>query len=389
MSNHLPAPTHSSSHRDIAWTFVVKKRLSWFSEMLQLEGTSAEVFQKVIGVPFEFRNAMMVRFYEFLDCRELSTFDTMVTMLLNADDNALVKIAKLCYDRCATFRKFCSALKGENWHARSTTALQSALANFYEEALLMIPVVYFEPNLGQRIRDLLLDQLQKHGSPHSLDECFLLLTSTSKELLIVREHRELLAIAGSIRSNPLVLNRFLSKTSEVAYGELPQEYRRAVDAHVENYSWINTDDIFGRPWNQFDLVDRLRFLVGKDCVAKLNDIDRRRNSKNDSFLALLAELNISGELLTLITSAREFSHLRTHRTEIYVQGMFYLQPLLSEIANRLHLEVDAMKFLSYSEIHSSLRSGTSIPADLLRERRSGMAYDMRDRKITAFFGNAA
>ncbi len=181
-------------HKKVNWVFIVKKRLSWLSEILQVQGTTAQYFQKSLGVDFEFRNARMILFHEYLDGDELAAFDDMILTNMHKNPNYLRSIADRGYRRCDEFSKIGSRMETETWNDRTDKDLLIALREFKESALLMIPVVYFEPNLSEAIRVPLSDQLNAMGQPDRLDEYFLILTSTSKELTVIKEERDLLKI---------------------------------------------------------------------------------------------------------------------------------------------------------------------------------------------------
>ena len=89
--------------QEIEWVFIVKKRLSWLTEMLQVKGTGKQYFQDSLGVNFEYRNARMVLFYEYLDAKELQAFDDMVMTELRNDSGCLHKIAQRSYQNCERF----------------------------------------------------------------------------------------------------------------------------------------------------------------------------------------------------------------------------------------------------------------------------------------------
>jgi phosphohistidine swiveling domain-containing protein len=375
--------------KEIDWVFTVKKRLSWVSEMLQAKGTDKQYFQDSLGINFEYRNVRMVLFYEYLDNKELQTLDDMVIAELGNDSNSLHKIAQRSYQNCERFARLGDALAKENWTKKTNEQLLQSLDHFHQQALLMIPVVYFEPNVSDSIRSGLQALLKKRNEEEKLDDYFLLLTSTTNELTIIKEQRDLLGIGAMIQEQPVLVQKMLDGTPEEAIRELPVNIRTKLNQHIKDYAWINTDDIFGYPWTEVDLLMRLKHLLYKDCKSRLQIAQARQIQRENLRANLISNLPIDGELLTLVGIAHENSHLRTHRTEVYVRTLYQASNLLDEIAKRIGLSHQDALYLSIDELREGFVSKLAVSQNELEQRKTGMAYLMVDRELLVFFGEDA
>jgi phosphohistidine swiveling domain-containing protein len=371
------------------WVFIVKKRLSWISEMLQIVGTDKRHFKDSLDVDFEFRNARMLLFHEFLDSNELQRFDAMVVHQLQKDPDFLHRVAQRSYQRCHQFTKLGEDISKEDWAEKSDKELLTYLSYFHQEALLMIPVIYFEPNTSESIRHALLEKLQKKNQAEKLDEYFLLLTSTMKELTIIKEQRDLLTIGATIQEHPTIAQNIRECAPEEGISMLPTSIVAKLEQHINDYAWINTDDIFGRPWNTIDLVTRLRHLLYKDCRSRLQAAKQRQIQRERQREHIIEELPVDGELLKLVEAARENSHLRTYRTEVYVRTLYQASQLIGEVAKRVGLTYEDALYLSIEELIKASTSHRAVSQRELSQRKSGMAYVMINRNLKTFFGSAA
>lgn len=371
------------------WTFVVKKRLSWLSEMLQVQGTARSYFRAALGVDLAFDTMRMLLFYEYLDAHELRSFDAYVTRELQRDPAFLRTVSARCYQQCASFAALGQALWQENWSDKSREELLSVLEQFRAQALLMIPVVYFEPDLVSEIREQLATLLAQREQTEKLDEYFLLLTSTAGDLTIIKEQRDLLRIGAQLQQQLDLVLQLSRMPQDTFLISAPAWLQAALRQHLEAYAWIGTDDLYGAPWSEADLLLRLRYLVRKDCQQRLDAVLRRQKERKLQREQLLSELQLPDELLLLVESAYENSHLRTHRTEVYVRAFYQASHLLNAVAALLGLSSNDVLYLSLDELCKSLRSGTPFSSTELARRRQGMAYQMVDRHLTLYSGDDA
>lgn len=374
---------------NVSWAFIVKKRLSWISEMLQVSGTAKQYFKDSIGVDFEFRNARVILFHEYLDTNELAAFDEMISHELYRDSGYLRRIAQKSYQRCKEFAKLGEELCAENWSSKSNAELIQALDRFRHQALLMIPVVYFEPNLSERIRSLLLEKLTTRKQENMLEDYFLLLTSTDKELTIIREQRDLLKIGVLIQEQPLLAAQIIHNAPIDILANLPPHVISALKQHIVDYAWINTDDMFGSPWTEIDLISRLQYLLRKDCRTRLHVAQERRLQRERQRESVITNVPVDGELLNLVEIARENSHLRTHRTETYVRTLYEASTLINEVAERVGLTLKDALYLSIDELIEAIGAGLPVTRSELGQRKVGMAYILLDRQLQTFFGENA
>lgn len=368
------------------WVFIVKKRLSWFVEMLQLMGTSRAVFEDSLGISFEFRNARMVRFHEFLDQDELEEFDLRLWKMFAEDRNVFRRIADRCYQRCEEIEVFCRAIRKKSWEGQPSKELLGCYDEFFSHMIRMIPVVYTEPDFEGRIKSS-LKHLFPEAPEAALNERFLILTSTSKEVTIVKEQRAVLRMGGLIQKSADLSGRFAEEDIEELITNLPPHLVSQIDAHISEYGWINTDDLYGTPWTRKDILQRLRYLVSsQDCEERLQKAHARSRAAEREYQELRASMKVDNELLELIDVARINSHLRTHRTEVFVKCMYQARGLLSEVASRIGLDDYGYEYLAPWELRAFLEGGFKADRAEVKARTVGMAYEMKERTIVATFG---
>lgn len=381
----IPSPIDEG----INWTFIVKKRLSWLSEMIQVEGIGRQYYQESLGLDFEFRNARMVRFYEYLDTKELSALSDLLQANQREDPYFLDKLATQSYRLCDELSAFTKELAILKYEQMATPELKSKFSVFVHHMLRLIPVIYTEPNLESNILDYLKYRL-RNADETTVNNYFVTLTSTSKELTILREQRNLLQIAASIQERPELAQLVKTGTSKAIEEKLPPELGKAVSQHQLEFAWINTDDVYGHPWTIGEFLERIKYLVTtQDCKARLQNIIDREKERTGAYRDLLRELDPDPEFRRLLEAARTNSHLRTHRAEVYVRSMYEASALLTEVGRRLGLSYNDIVYFSHTELIGALEGSFKItPADVA-DRRDATAYIMINRKVGTFFGEDA
>jgi len=381
----LPVPIDAG----ISWTFVVKKRLSWFSEMIQVEGIKRHYYQTSLGLDFEFRNAKMVRFHEYLDGEELDALSELLDSKQRHDPMFLERLATQSYNRCDELSAYVQGLQGVDFARMTNGGIVSMFTTFVHHMLMLIPVIYTEPNLEKRILNYLESRLPGSDAV-TINDDFVILTSTSKELTILKEQRDLLRIAAMIQGTPALMRGLESSDPMASLRSESSEIGGLLEKHRREFSWINTDDVYGHPWSIDDFIERLRYLVSKqDCKERLEQAILREEERNKAYDSLIALLDPDEATRRLLEVARMNSHLRTYRAEVYVRSMFEASGLITEIGHRLGLEHGEVVCLSHYEIISALSSGARSPTHEIMKRRNGTAYIVVNGTIHAFFGEDA
>ncbi len=170
---------------------------------------------------------------------------------------------------------------------------------------------------------------------------------------------------------------------------MPSVLLDRLSRHIRDYSWINTDDIFGRPWNELDLIARLKHLVREDCKRRLDLAIDRQTKREEEYQRLIRDMRFDKDFLQLVEISRVNSHLRTHRTEVYVKAFHQFSSLATEIAGRVGLRYGDALYCSIDELEEAIELHRPIAESIIADRRDGMAYIMVDRRVRQFFGQEA
>lgn len=373
---------------DIQWEFVVKKRLAWFTEMLQLEGLSGDHYAESLRLAFEIKNAKMISYHEYLDANEVTALNDLLAARQREDLAFLPALASRAYAICSEVLASTESLN-RDFSGAAPGELVEVLRGFSTQMLRLIPIIYTEPDVDNILLERLRQQLPS-ASEDRVNELFVAITSARGELSIVTEQRDLLDIAAHVQLDSVLLDAFKTRPPEAILALLPVGIRNRLESHRRRYAWINTDDVFGRPWEIEDFLPRLEHLVlSGDCQRRLTTSSERQQQREQAFLAAVEDLHPDAELRILMDASRTYAHLRTHRAEAYIRSLFFARPLIAEVGRQLELAYDEAVAFSHEELEVFLETGTRPDRGEVRRRRLASAYIMVDRRVTAYFGAPA
>ncbi|MBH41569.1 MAG: hypothetical protein CL685_02545 [Candidatus Magasanikbacteria bacterium] len=147
-----------------------------------------------------------------------------------------------------------------------------------------------------------------------------------------------------------------------AYNHNDPDFKTKCKNHLIRFSWIGARGYnFNNEWTEETLMERVRqFLASKeDPVEKLKELRKVRNERikeseklfNDTQLAKVPGLK------EIITLAKEFTFLRTWRTDTIYHAGVKVKNLMNRIKEILHISDNDLLHLTYTEIINSLNSG--------------------------------
>lgn len=204
----------------------------------------------------------------------------------------------------------------------------------------------FTTSTDVKIKELLQQQLE---SRESINQYYEMLTAQTKESFLNREYKDLLAIKR------IMVSKKLTETSPILQKRLKQ--------HAQEYHWIAnayhksqilTPDYFLK---ELKTIDVLTIQKGSKNMFK----NARKKKK-----ALIKKLNLSKNLITLLKITEHMLYWQDVRKEETLQMLYYLETTLKELAARLKVDPEHLRWLAHNEVHEH-----GFDTQLVNERIKG------------------
>ncbi len=138
----------------------------------------------------------------------------------------------------------------------------------------------------------------------------------------------------------------------------------------ENFKWVPCLDVHNKPWTE------------KEFHSHISEFKKTDKMNFVSYENLVKELHLSEKEEQVLEIAKSLSYLKDLKDDFRRQGIFYVQSLFEEIANRIGIGIKEASYATEEEIIDFLDGGKAIPKAAIEERKKGFAiYFDRDKKI--------
>jgi len=162
--------------------------------------------------------------------------------------------------------------------------------------------------------------------------------------------------------------KLLSSADDTLEG-LKEKTKQSIDAYLERFAWISYN--YEGPALTLSIFKKsLHELTVEKARAELDTIfakQRETFQEQDRFLGQNA---LSQETRYVLEIVRAFITLKEYRKSVYQQSYILADRILVEIAGRLDIALDALKFLSIGEMRSAF-SKTDAYKKKAQQRRRG------------------
>ena len=222
----------------------------------------------------------------------------------------------------------------------------------------------------------------------SLSEYFVTLTTPLDNTAMQREDLTLLDIALEIQKNKQLAHIFSSPQQEIISklesSDIGKEILSKIKKHAHDYGWV-TWGYEGPGWNENYFITALTELLNKkiNLEEHIKLTHAEVNKIKETQREMLAELKLSKEELKFIDIARLSTILKILRKEAMFFCFSRLQKLQDEIASRLAMPVQHVKYMIGSEIREALTKSEfyEIPRKKYAEREQHCAFVVENGKI--------
>jgi len=137
-----------------------------------------------------------------------------------------------------------------------------------------------------------------------------------------------------------------------------KHYDRLLSSHWENFCWLPLFSLKAKILPREYFAEEVKNILGKKDPKK--ELLRMRSEEKEKIKIVkktLEKINASNILKNQVNFLQEYMYLRTFRKNAISKAHYYHLPLLYEIAYRMKITQDDIKYLSYEEIFNWLLYG--------------------------------
>ncbi|OGG14482.1 hypothetical protein A2773_06015 [Candidatus Gottesmanbacteria bacterium RIFCSPHIGHO2_01_FULL_39_10] len=286
---------------------------------------------------------------------------------------------------------------------------------YYQWGWLPVAVDMFHNNLTERAKQYLRSI---NVTEDKVNGYLVLLTQPRKKSLIQIEQEEFLALAAKIQSDAYHQKLFKNlyqlfeeqNASKYGLATHTPEYEdmlenkvneirdkiklpllKAIQKYYQKYyyvkfMWLGKDGV-----NSFDYyLKELVKIVGRGINAKNQLSEKQTEQKKllQKRQLLIKKLGIKGKWLTLFNSWGDFMVTKIYRRYAQIYAIYRMQPILKEIAKRLHISLAQVRFMLKPEVQAALLTNKINRAELKKRTKFCVYYVEKDYE-KVFIGQPA
>lgn len=183
------------------------------------------------------------------------------------------------------------------------------------------------------------------------------------------------------------LQKFLSSTSDTLEA-LDEKSKKLISAYMERFAWISYN-YAGPALTISFFKESLRELTVAQAAKELDNIlakQRETFAAQDNFLE---QNRLSEKTQYVLEIVRAFITLKEYRKSVYQQSYILADKILAEIARRLGMALDAVKFLSLEEIRSAFGDKDTYAEKAKRRQGGYMAVIVEEGRSVFLDGKEA
>jgi phosphohistidine swiveling domain-containing protein len=259
---------------------------------------------------------------------------------------------------------------------------------------LSVATTWFVDSDGEDLSKLLLARVKNlvAGSKYEVSDVFSVLTTPDKPSLSIKEELESLKILQLIKADRNAKKVFLSDDVSKIERELVNlspELRKKILTHFAKWRW--TPFTYVGP--AYELNYYLAVWAGllkekNDIKQKIIELENYTKTVVSRKVKIIKDLKINKTDQALFNIATEIIFLKAYRKDALFYGMYVLDKLLREIARRLQLSLQQVRFMAFWEVPKAI-SQNHFSEKILNERHNFSVYYQKNTKEVIYIGQKA
>lgn len=291
----------------------------------------------------------------YVDKRDFDKFGKKIVEKVKYERNYKNKHKKECYETCESFVKVCKKIGKSNIRKKSNKELYKLFLQYYKEYmnysfLLLVPIS-IEQSLFESVREEVGKILKRRRKINLLQKYLDVFSMEVKMIEAKKEEISLLEIKIELERNNNKMSQIINER---------------IDKHIKKYCWIPVYDVTHKLWDKNDFLKRLKKIRNpKEKLKKIKEEFKNRKVETEKSII---ELKPDKKLLAVIEFLQEYIFLRTYRTDALRKTMYYIQPLVEEIARRAKITKEEAAYITKEELERFLLENILPDKKMLKER---------------------
>ncbi len=247
---------------------------------------------------------------------------------------------------------------------------------------------FSEEFISSKIRLLLAEKLKQKKSEINLPNAFALLSQMHTESILAEERGKQLALIEKVLSDEALKQLFSEKSVDEILQALPKqfpEFDKLLEEHYKNFLWI----FFmyeGPVLQKAYFVQRIKEnMTATDSVREELEQNKRLLPLQEKLLQRICD---SEAERIIFSFPRRLVETKAYRKDAMYFGCFVLEKLFNEIAKRLGITLDEVRYMRRQELIDALQ-GKFKDFSVLKERIKYSVFFAVNGKRTFLVGEDA
>ncbi|MBN1385858.1 hypothetical protein JW968_02655 [Candidatus Woesearchaeota archaeon] len=225
--------------------------------------------------------------------------------------------------------------------------------------------------------ELLLSYLEKKtGSKEGANKALIALTQPQKNSILADIDDELLEIGAEIEKDQSQTEVFKNNSAKAIKQKLKKEFLQKLEDYWQKYMYLGYMWLgIGKQLDVEDYIQTLKDFVGKGVklTEQAKENKRRVLEDNKRRKEVLNELKIDDDHKNLFDLWGDFMLTKIYRRNAQIKSFFYFDKLQKEIAKRIGVIQEHLRFMQPDEVENALHGG-EVYVELLNKRMEFSVY---------------
>tara|TARA_Y100000310_G_scaffold291005_1_gene318593 strand:- start:2505 stop:3914 length:1410 start_codon:yes stop_codon:yes gene_type:complete len=345
------------------WKLIVRRPLSPLFFNFITQGKNKKFMKEKAGIDMWYDHYKVVEGAVYYDEDEINRADAYAKKMYDLHGaKFFVDLFKRWQGFVENLEKVTHDISKIEFHNPSNDTLLEQFEKLQESYKLLSTALYTVTIIEKLSNTVIKPKLPKD----KVEEYFAILTTPRKENDGIKENLELYELAIKFK--------------------LGQDIKEDIKEHIEKWGWLTTRGFFGNPWNENDVMERIKSI--KDPQKQYDSLSIHLKTIQEQTDNILDEINADNDFRNFIDVEKDYVYFRTERMDAFVRTGFRARNLFYAIADKLNIDLQEVFCLTAEEIKASLKTGNDYSA-LAKERRQGFALVLLgDEEIQMFSGEA-
>jgi len=305
----------------------------------------------------------------------------LIVKKITTDISYLEKIFSQIYIQCHKLENIGRKINNLKLSKKSNLDLYNLYQSFYKQNILTygyggtMPMLDFQKHTF--FSDELLKYLKKKVKKELVSRYFVILTTPTKDTFDRLEQKDILKLYAEIYQKRININN------------LPKNIDTKLSKHIKKWAWLPylyQGPAGDRSYFLDELKDFKRRKI--DPSKRLREFEEEKEKIKNEQREIIKIIKPDKFYKKLIELARESVFLKVYRRSYQTKGYYLIEPLLNEIAKRLHLTIKQVRFMLPQEVKTALKAGR-LNLTEINSRTNYCVYKNTAKQKLVFTGQKA